>query len=306
MRPQVLLVGNGLNIHFQQDRNWKSLLKAISRRPDIDPNRLSCPMPLRAVLLTDNHVDSALKGHKEELRGSAISERYRDFVSEMRGIGFDEILTTNYSYELETDETGQIPDDKRLLKMLKHTDAVKRAENRYLLHTYNQVVSPDGTMNRVWHIHGEARKPESVIIGHYWYANYLTKMKNILDKSYTPEEADSAAQPTWADAFVLGDVYILGFGFDLSEMDLWWLINRKQREKAEHGTVYWFEPGILREENTIDEKRELLRCMGVQCEDLGFQGRSWEEIDYGQFYGKALETIRDYVKANRERSNLKE
>ena len=299
MKPQVLLLGNGLNIHFQNDKNWKSLLTAISRRPDIDPERLTWPMPLRAILLTNNHVDSALKENREGLSGTRINEKYRDFLSQMRAIMFDEILTTNYSYELEADENGEIPDNKQLLKMLRHTDAVKRAENRYLLHTYNQIKSTDG-ISRVWHIHGEARKPESIIIGHYWYANYLTKMKSILDKKYSEEDIFTTVQPSWADSFVLGDVYILAFGFDQSEMDLWWLINRKQREKAETGKTYWFEPRVMNDPTAVDEKRELLRCLGVQCEDLGFIGTSYDDIDFDAFYSTALETIKNMVAANRK------
>ncbi len=298
MKPQVLLLGNGLNIHFQKDKNWRNLLKAISRRQDINPEKLTCPMPLRAILLTNNHVNSALKENKLSLYGSRISDNYRSFLSRIREIGFDEILTTNYSYELETDEKGDIPIDKQLLKMLKHTDAVQRAENKYLLHTYNQVVSAEG-ISHVWHIHGEARKPEGIIIGHYWYANYLTKMKGILDKSYSENELQNTEQPSWADAFVLGDVFILGFGFDLSEMDLWWLINRKQREKAETGKIYWFEPRIMKDETEIDEKRELLGCLGVHCEDLGFTGKSYNDIDYDTFFDKALETIKTMVTVNR-------
>ena len=36
----------------------------------------------------------------------------------------------------------------------------------------------------------------------------------------------------WLDSFVLGNVNILGLGMDFSELDLWWLLNRKKRESA--------------------------------------------------------------------------
>ena len=62
------------------------------------------------------------------------------------------------------------------------------------------------------------------------------------------------------DAFILGDVYILGFGFDLSEFDLWWLLNRKFNEKADHGHVYYLEP----KSPVLDEKLELLKLLEVE------------------------------------------
>ena len=83
-------------------------------------------------------------------------------------------------------------------------------------------------------------------------------------------------------------------------MDLWWLINRKQREKAGTGKTYWFEPRVMNDPTAVDEKRELLRCLGVQCEDLGFIGTSYDDIDFDAFYSTALETIKNMVAANRK------
>ena len=35
--------------------------------------------------------------------------------------------------------------------------------------------------------------------------------------------------------FLLGNVWSVGFGLDVSEFDVWWAIERKAREKAVHG-----------------------------------------------------------------------
>ena len=53
-------------------------------------------------------------------------------------------------------------------------------------------------------------------------------------------------------------MYVLGFGYDVSEFDLWWLLDRKHREKAETGKIYFYSP----EPSTFDEKRELLKVFG--------------------------------------------
>ena len=43
--------------------------------------------------------------------------------------------------------------------------------------TYNEA---DGVP--VWHIHWEARKHESIVVGHYWYGSLLAKYKTLTDE----------------------------------------------------------------------------------------------------------------------------
>ena len=69
--PQILLLGNGINRAFQGD-NWRGVLNHIKTRDDIDANKLNCPMPLQAILITDNHVNEAMKNHRKEFMGTVI------------------------------------------------------------------------------------------------------------------------------------------------------------------------------------------------------------------------------------------
>ena len=96
----------------------------------------------------------------------------------------------------------------------------------------------------------------------------------------------------WIDAFIMGDVYILGLGLDFSETDLWWLLNRKFNEKANHGKVYFYEPA----KKSQKEKILLLKVFGVDVIDLGFKTENKdgkEEIDYVDFYKKAISDIKE-------------
>ncbi|MDE6725976.1 MAG: hypothetical protein K2J79_10280 [Ruminiclostridium sp.] len=76
----------------------------------------------------------------------------------------------------------------------------------------------------------------------------------------------------WTDAFIYGDVYILGFGFGFSEMDLWWLLNRKKRENQSKGKTFYYN--ICSE--SMDEKAKLsnntkltlLKLMDVKIENI--------------------------------------
>ncbi|MBR1433065.1 AbiH family protein [Ruminococcus sp.] len=99
------------------------------------------------------------------------------------------------------------------------------------LHTYNSVLY-GGKERRIWHIHGEARKPDSMILGHYYYGNLTAKIKNESDRLDDAYRREGYKCKSWMDLFILGDVYIIGTALDVSEIDLWWLINRKARETA--------------------------------------------------------------------------
>ena len=176
-------------------------------------------------------------------------------------MGFDEILTTNYSYELEMAALGQSSiTDYRLKKMLRTT--AKRADTKYLLHNYYSVPNGAGE-SKLYHIHGEARNPDSIVLGHYYYGNLLCKIIEFIKSnrdSYQKRQALGGDQVNgWIDAFIMHDVYVVGYRFDLSEGDLWWLLNRKCREKAKHGKVFFFEPISLGEQP--DARLELLELL---------------------------------------------
>lgn len=216
----------------------------------------------------------------------------RYLIQEILDIGFDEILTTNYSYEIERTAHPGMGSD--CVKLMHHTEEVQRAESKYLLHTYNEVKCGE-KRSRVWHIHGESRKPESIILGHYSYGNLLKKYQTFFDdrKDKQSRNEKNGLPPivdSWLDAFVMGDVYVLGFGFDFSEYDLWWLLNRKKREKASHGRVYFYEPT---KGNEI--KHMLLETYGVQIECLGYRQ---DKPDYIAFYQDAITDIRKHIESN--------
>ena len=71
--------------------------------------------------------------------------------------------------------------------------------------------------------------------------------------------------------------------FDFSEMDLWWLLNRKKRENAQHGKVYFYEPSKGNE-----VKHSLLDTYGAEIIDLKFRT---EPVNYQNFYTFAIEDI---------------
>ena len=309
----VLLLGNGIDRSFNSNPiSWGELLDKMTTNHDL-PDHDMLPFPLEVVLRTNDHVDEALKTHCQELKGSAADDKLREVLTRLLTLGFDDILTTNYDYTLEG--TAFYPDEvsfARAAKTMEHTAEVKRAEGKYMLHTYN-AAAMDGVNNRIWHIHGEARKPSGMVIGHYLYVNLVSKWKEKLNERDQAYKNFDQTKPSgcWLDSFIMGNVYVLGFGFDFSELDLWWLINRKKREKAQpHGKVIFYTP----ENKSEAAKYALLNAYGVEIRHLGFKLMEGPDDDpceedrpsyeaekektrvfnneaYADFYMKAIEDI---------------
>lgn len=179
--PQVMLLGSGLNQAFG-GASWEDFLEEITTKKEIQDKKIAvkdikCPEPLKAIILTDDHVDIAMKVYCKNKISESIDGEFSGILNRVLTMGFDEILTTNYTYELEKASVfPKILTKNRITKMMKHTSGSKIAESQYLLHTYNEVKSGNFT-NRVWHIHGEARKPDSTVLGHYYYGNLMYKIK---------------------------------------------------------------------------------------------------------------------------------
>lgn len=266
-KPQILLLGNGINRAFDSD-SWDDLLNSIDRRRErYDIGGFHVPEALKAILLTEDNVDKALKSKKHALAnlGAEKPEAQMRLLRRLLALPFDEILTTNYSYELETAALGLRPlSENALRNMQDHSDEVSRAESRFLLHTFNKIETERGE-RRIWHIHGEARKPDSMILGAYFYGNLLGKLVELNRKRgnyfLRTQPGEFPKIKAWSDAFIVGDVYILGFGFGFSETDLWWLLNRKKREPSA-GRTYFYE--LKPPEETNRAKLDLLRLMGVK------------------------------------------
>lgn len=290
-RPKVLLLGNGINRAFNSD-SWDDLLNSVDVREEkYDIRGYRCPETLKAILVTCDNVDKALKSKKDKLSdlGREKPEELMELLKRLLSMNFDYILTANYSYELETAALGQEKINERTLKRIQtHTDEVSRCESMFMLHTYNGVVCK-GCPQRIFHIHGEARKPNSMILGAYYYGLLLGKILEINKKRANAYADDGFQIKTWTDAFILGDVYVLGFGFGFAESDMWWLINRKKRQPNAGRTVFYeLDPA----QSCNRAKIDLLELMNAEIIRVN-QG------DWKQTYTEAVDNLEKRLEEDR-------
>lgn len=274
-RPKVLLLGNGINRAYG-GKSWDQLLDSIkdSEEYPLAAKNYIMPMPLKAAMLTNNQLAqkmrSIVKSNDSIDNHNQLQKiSWRDFIDtnpQMRKHirqtveHFDYVLTTNYSYEIEMALLDADIVKPEQIAALMNFHEISNAQTQFLINTYNLV----GT-TPIWHIHGEARKPDSMIIGSAYYGKLLKRCIERIDggTASTINENDGSIKKmpskgkeykrnyqsqrpqkigSWIDAFVLGDVYILGFGLDLSESELWWLLDYKSQNKLICGQTFYFEP----------------------------------------------------------------
>ncbi|MBQ6479170.1 MAG: hypothetical protein IJI44_07385 [Erysipelotrichaceae bacterium] len=329
-RPRVLLLGNGLNRSFG-GVSWDGLLDEIKDKESFrsDACNYLMPMPLKAVMLTKNKlaekmaevVEEADRKNADKSRKiawdsfSKTNHELRSKINLLINGNFDYVLTTNYGYEIETsllDLDGIKP--KQIQKLMNFYE-VDNAQKQFLLNTFNLVNDIP-----IWHIHGEARKPGSMILGNFYYGKNLRRCVERLDGSldrkingkiveFRKNMKDRKPQKigSWVDAFILGDVYVLGLGLDFSESDIWWLIECKCNNKDISGTTTLYEPVTVHKNMCIlDKDREcdipsefavekqcrdmlLKEVYGVHIDSLGITINDTE--DYRVFYNRVIDKM---------------
>ena len=293
--PKVLLLGNGINKSFNRD-SWDEMLKNI-KEENITEQDLeiikNLPYPLQAVAITKDQVDKKLEDFSEELVKIEITDEQQSMIRSLLECNFDAILTTNYTYEIEKSIDPEFSCKPKSRCKCRKKDVIDKyltsKEKQYGLYRYMHLEKSDKQYN-IWHIHGEAARPESMVLGHYYYGKLLSTVQNVVSKYMKKYHAKSEKirLQNWVDYFLMGDVYILGFGLDLSEMDIWWLINCKKRNNPE-GKVYYIEPNMDLEKNV--GKKVLLQTYGVEIiTELVNDG------EYRDYYNRMIDFIKEKIK----------
>ena len=187
------------------------------------------------------------------------------------------ILTTNYDYSLELSVNASFQPSN--------------STKEQLYSFYRKQCVADKT---VYHIHGECRYPKSICLGFEHYAGMLEKMrsslvlntKKVSSKNrfhiYDVLQGLSSPDDAWYYEFFRNNIYFLGFGFDQSEEDIWWLITYRKRLKDMYPDLVKNKLVLLETtpQNKLKEPKEaairkVLAAMNVEIEEQ--TGRTYRE-----------------------------
>ena len=287
----VLLVGNGILRAYNGD-SCDSYIDKLMEENNLlyDKDKLNkLSFPQRIVVASGDRVNVYSRDTLIGLSDIQITEEQAEFYRKVLDINVDAILSTNYSFELE--QSIYDPWGKNIHWKNRHYIKKKVTPKEKQFGLYEFI---DLNGKKLFHIHGNAHVPTSIIIGHYYYGKLLGQIQNYITsfmKRYNKAiSVGKVYQPlNWVEFFLISNVYVIGMGMDLAEVDLWWLICCKKRHFP-NTKIYFYEP----EKDTPAEKKMLLETYGVEIKSLGITCDSGE-YDYKGYYKNVLADIENYL-----------
>ena len=276
--PNVLFLGNGV-LRLAGGGNWSDLLHEIESSPHSDTILTNVPFAMQPEAVCGVDVEEVQRRTAAAIKD--VKEDPQNTLKRLLSLPFDAILTTNYTYEIERILSGEEWTERARRKAFVALDGNSRVRHNTFI--CSMVSCSDGKKIPVFHIHGEKSRKHSLILSYYSYANSVSRLIALNKKRGNEyQEKQTAGESfdvlSWLDYFLLGEVYAVGFGFDPSEFDIWWAIERKARENAKHGILH----AILTEEHMEEKPQKVLfEAMQVDLHnftpDRGYQ-TAYEEI----------------------------
>lgn len=307
----ILLVGNGINQAFEdfndafipKKENWD--FKGMSWENIVKQIILNCnsglkyediknlPMTLQIVTASKDDVKTVMKSLSESMVADKIADEKSLFLQKVLELPIKNILTTNYSYELE--QAAGIPAKKYYyFRCRKDTDTVKKSIKKLRLYTYSDLSQVD---RKIWHIHGDVATPDSVVMGHFYYGKLLREIQ-LRIRNFMPyckgciRQGEDFESKSWVDMFLTRDVYMFGFGFDFSEMDLWWLAACKKKDFPDTKIHYYAPKGEI-----TPGKRALFEAYNI----ITHEDFEVKDKNYKSYYNKVIEEIKSNLKEGQEK-----
>lgn len=236
----LLLVGNSIN-RLSAAQSWDELLQSLTLRADPEANRRRRDKPFTLFFeeLRNRYVYRQ-KGRPEDFMdeiGRTFSRLpTSDLHRQIMALPFQNVLTTNYDYGLEksVEPAGDYTCP---------SDDFRAGETKFSLFRRRTCGE-----KFVWHIHGEASVPTSIMLGHDHYTDHAAQMRRYfyqgaayrgtgsfrsgLQRDVGTFDQTCDGHPySWVDLFVRDHVHIGGFSFDFSETLLWYLVSYRRRRR---------------------------------------------------------------------------
>lgn len=282
-RPKCLLLGNGINNLFDV-ASWKKIIENELKHSKSEysfSDIKAMPATMQIIVATNDDVSNRMHALAEEMLKTNMTEDRVQFLNKLLNLPMDDIFTTNYSFELEAAD-GMPMSKNAYSHELKKTKKISNPKSAFRIYQYYQTRNG----KRIWHIHGDIAKPDTMLMGHYYYAKHLHSIQKCVPDTIKKESIaiknDKMFRPdNWVDLFLTGDVYILGFGMYLCEADMWYLACCKKRHFPDTKITFY-------EMCTNDrEKGYMMEAYNIHV----VTGNDLHTNDYCSFYLAAIQDI---------------
>lgn len=274
---RILFVGNGIAQRIKISEKWDTIISDTAANYGTTTSHdilKKLPYNMQIVAASGDNVDKAMIGLCEKMKAIILDDEQKAFIRRVLELPFDFILTTNYTYELE-----RAVSDNKMFRYHYPFD-FKHSRNDITLFGYIPV-NVGGSEKKIWHIHGHACAPNSVIMGHYFYGKLISRIQTYISQMLRGWHASEKNGRDfeircWVDCFMTSDVYMVGFGMDLCEADIWWLACCKKRHFPDKKIFYYVPEWEL---SADDPKCILMNAYGIVIREI-----RCPQNDYNAFY----------------------
>lgn len=295
MNDNVILLGNSLNLlNKEQAKSWKKLVVDFEQsvkelESSFAKKWEKIPLVFRMsrffnILKTDieqdkenneaanNNEHAGIKALNAICRGIRDEFNYTGMHKElMKVIGDCQIITTNYDYAIES-YFGEKPDSFNEFEggfdalMSKRKTAI--FENLARHH------------KRVWHMHGEANVPESIIIDNDGYNRGIAEMN-----------VHEGCKGTWLDLFLHSTVHIMGIELQYTEKLLWNALQMRLMTPSDKRKKVHYYHFVYKE--SVPCLEEILVSFDVDYHPIVVEKSKKGEYDFHKAWRSAIKELKD-------------
>lgn len=295
----TVFYGNGINRISRNPLDWKKLLLQLAE--PVNPNLNIEQKPYIMIYEELLCSSSSIKEYniKKEIQQKLMNIDISTLYEKLYELGVENYVTTNYDFSLES-----------IFEEHHYKKEFKKQETLYSIRTHIKMKN-DEQVVKIWHIHGDIERVASITLGldqycgtigkidaylkgNYFYkeANIEKKLKSMQNKLLGKDPFDSVS---WIELFYNTDVHIVGFGLDYSEIDIWWILNKRQRDNAVkllpiENTIYYYD--IIPQNDNQQAKHDLLKTFGVKL----------VVVDLNNNWPEAIASLLDKMKDNIQRN----
>jgi hypothetical protein len=274
----TLVFGNGFNRLENTGISWDNVLDELKSNRPFENKNLPYTLIYERALFEKAYDYSDRFRHfefnvKQRLARSLEKMNSTKIYTKIAELKLENYITTNYDYCL-----NQIFKQNFNIEEISHS-----TEDVYSLRRRTELIDKESRKSicNIWNIHGELKKPATIMLGYDQYVGAMGKLESYLKGTYEYTNRGKKESPlkmedklinphffdnySWVDLFFNTNIHIVGLKLDYSEIDIYWLLNKRARLYRDIGSQIKIDNNIIYYTNDLDlSKHELLNSFNVK------------------------------------------
>lgn len=268
----TLLFGNGLNRLSSNAVSWSQLLDSLKVKDNFPHNNLPYTMVYEQIFMGTNSSDPDKElSIKNEIAKALTTQNSNEVMNRLASMNFSNFITTNYDYAFS--EVLNVSSEKLSTEDIYSLRRKRKFGDKILWHAHGEIDHPKSIMLGLDHYCGSVGKIDAYVKGKY---SFNADGKTISITSIEDKIINNAfCNTSWIDLFFSTNVHILGFSLDFSEIDFWWLLNKRARLHRQGkitNQIYLYVTDIE------DQKEKLLNSFNINVIKTPVVNDKYEEM----------------------------